>query len=201
VTLLFSLLAFGSSPPETANLRTCRLWTPAVAQAWPLVKAAARRHNVDDTLLLGIIQHESSFRPRLTSSAGARGLMQVMPLHAKGGEDLYDPDTNVEIGTRLLAWLLRRYGDTKLALAAYNRGHGYIDGRLKSLSAPVIPHWTTSAYVKPVLRYQSAFKRCLGRPEGPNVALLVAGVLGGLWLLNPRYWLKKLTGKRRRRRR
>lgn len=192
------LLALGTA--DAPDPRTCRLWTPAVAEVWPLVKAAAARYQVDDTLLLGVIQHESSFKPQLVSRAGARGLMQVMPFHAEAGENLFDPATNIALGTRLLAWLLNRYGDTKIALAAYNRGHGYMDGRLNQVAMPLIPRETTSAYIEPVLRYQSAFKRCLGRPTLPSVAWLVAGVLGALWLAKPRRWLGKLLGTEKRRR-
>ena len=96
--------------------------------------------DVDPYLVAAVVNVESSFRPDVVSSAGAVGLMQVVPSTAqpiardagiKGKMDvaaLSDPDTNIRIGTLYLAELLARYsGDVKLALAAYNAGMGNAD--------------------------------------------------------------------------
>jgi soluble lytic murein transglycosylase-like protein len=103
-----------------------------VEAVMPLVDAAARRHEVPRALILGVIQVESSFKPRARSRAGARGLMQLMPRTAAslarrlGVDDDYaidDPAFNVEAGTLYLAWLTRYFdGDLRLALAGYNAG-------------------------------------------------------------------------------
>lgn len=100
----------------------------------------AHAADVDPYLVAAVINVESSFRPDVVSSAGAVGLMQVVPSTAqpiardagiKGKMDvtaLSDPDTNIRIGTLYLAELLARYGgDVKLALAAYNAGMGNAD--------------------------------------------------------------------------
>jgi hypothetical protein len=102
-----------------------------VAAVLPLVERAGQRNQVEVHLLLGVIRVESSFRPDARSSAGARGLMQLMPQTAASlarrlGRETYridDPEFNIEAGTHYLALLLRLFaGDTRLALAAYNTG-------------------------------------------------------------------------------
>jgi soluble lytic murein transglycosylase len=111
--------ALGSAPPAR------------VASVRALVAAAAARHAVPEALVLGVIQVESSFDPTARSSAGATGLMQLMPrtavsLAARLGREDYaldDPAFNIEAGTYYLAYLLRLFGgDHALALAAYNTG-------------------------------------------------------------------------------
>src|SRR5207249_2601250 len=95
---------------------------------WETVRAAARAHGVDPLLVLAVIRQESLFEPEAVSSAGARGLMQLLPATARqlAGADaaaLADVATNIDLGTRLLARLLRQYGGaTVKALAAYNGG-------------------------------------------------------------------------------
>ena len=92
--------------------------------AWPVVENAYR-NKVDVATVLSIIYVESNFRPAATSSVGARGLMQVMPLWAgywrDCGRNLYDVEDNLCYGTRILAWYLRRNGgDERRALLGYN---------------------------------------------------------------------------------
>lgn len=92
--------------------------------AWPLVENAYKR-GLDPATVVAIVLVESSGKPGATSFVGARGLMQVMPLHQgewRGcGQDLYDIENNLCYGTSILAWLLRRFGgDERRALLAYN---------------------------------------------------------------------------------
>jgi soluble lytic murein transglycosylase-like protein len=84
---------------------------------------AANDTNLPLALLTAVAQVESKFEPSATSSAGAQGLLQVMPttaaeLKLKGN----DPASNVLAGARYLKRLLDRFGSTDLALAAYNAG-------------------------------------------------------------------------------
>ncbi len=85
----------------------------------PLVRKMARRYNMDESLILGIMQTESSFNPYAISYANAIGLMQVVPTTAgrdifkmkgKGGQPsksyLFDPEKNIDAGTSYL-WLLQ----------------------------------------------------------------------------------------------
>lgn len=95
-----------------------------------LIAAAGAKYGVSEALIKSVIQSESSFNPSAVSSAGAKGLMQLMDGTAQGlgVTDSFDPAQNIDGGTRFLSYLLRKYeGDTSVALAAYNAGPGRID--------------------------------------------------------------------------
>ena len=93
---------------------------------------AARRHGLDPLLLASVIQIESRFNPYAISSAGARGLMQLMPDTASWLLDrelkpdaLYNGPMNIELGSAYLRQLMERFdGDLMQALLAYNAGPG-----------------------------------------------------------------------------
>ena len=90
-----------------------------------LVEAAAARFQMDADLIWSVIAVESNFDPRAVSRKNARGLMQLLPETAArlGVVNIFDPQENIEAGTRYLHDLLQRYsGDLALALAAYNAG-------------------------------------------------------------------------------
>ncbi len=107
-------------------------------------QASSRRH-IPKELVLAVISVESAGDPSAVSSAGAAGLMQLMPDTALtyGVVDRFDPEQNVDGGTHYLRDLLARYHhNTTLALAAYNAGPGAVDG-----SGGVPPFAETRAYV------------------------------------------------------
>lgn len=96
--------------------------------------AAARENDIPVNLAFGLVKVESGFNPRAVSHVGAMGLTQLMPGTAAGlkpgitREQTFDPETNLRLGFKHLNWLLQRYnGNKRLALLAYNRGHGTIE--------------------------------------------------------------------------
>ena len=103
-----------------------------------IIRQQAAEKGVPADLIAAVIYEESKFEDQ-TSTAGARGLMQITPDTAdtienlSGGEtfvydDLADPDLNIRYGTFYLAYLLDKYdGDVVAALAAYNAGEGNAD--------------------------------------------------------------------------
>ena len=122
---------------------------PAGAQPFAAaVDAAAAQHRIDPKLLHALVTVESSYRASALSPAGAGGLTQLMPQTAKGlgVADRFDPAQNLSGGADYLARQLVRFGDLRLALAAYNAGPERVArlGRVPAIAE-------TEAYVEAVV--------------------------------------------------
>jgi soluble lytic murein transglycosylase len=142
----------------------------------PIIREQAAAKHLDPALIAGVIYAESKFEPR-PSSAGAQGLMQILPGTAyylaklSGGKrftasDLATPAINVAYGSYYLRYLLDEYhGNRSLALAAYNGGESNVDRWVaaahadgRALTVADIPFPETRAYVERVLHAQVEYR-------------------------------------------
>lgn len=116
------------------------------------VEDASKKYGVDEKLIMSVIKQESDFNPNSTSCVGAEGLMQLMPSTASslGVTNPYDVEQNVDGGTKYLKQLLDMFGNTKLAVAAYNAGPGAVQNSGGNVNA--LPNETKN-YVTKVLGY------------------------------------------------
>jgi soluble lytic murein transglycosylase-like protein len=124
------------------------------------INEASEKYNVDAGFIKSIIKQESNFNPNSVSSAGAQGLMQLMPANARhyGASDPFDVNQNVDAGTRLLKDYLNMYGNNKkMALAAYNAGPTGIKRRGVTDTSQFnkLPKETQN-YVNKVMNYYSS---------------------------------------------
>jgi len=124
--------------------------TPHAFDLTQAVKDASGTYRLDPDLVTSVIRAESGFNVRAVSPKGAQGLMQLMPQTASqlGVRNAFDPQANVEAGTRYLRELLERYNfDLIKALAAYNAG----PQRVEQYNG-VPPYYETKAYVARIVR-------------------------------------------------
>lgn len=130
-----------------------------------LADQAGSFYHVSPALILAVAAQESGFNPQAVSSAGAKGLMQLMPATARemGVSNPFNPRQSIWGGTRYLAQLIRHYrGKVRLALAAYNAGVTAVDsadGRI-----PAIPE--TRSYVPGVIGKYLAIINSSGDTHG-----------------------------------
>jgi len=116
-----------------------------------IFRRASEKYNISYDFLTAVAKAESDFNPNCVSSAGAKGIMQVMPYEAKelGITDVFDPEQNIMGAAKLLAAHLKKFdGDMTLAAAAYNAG----SGRVKQYGG-VPPFKETQNYVKKIAAY------------------------------------------------
>lgn len=150
----------------------------------PIIREQAAAKHLDPALVAGVIYAESKFEPS-TSSAGAEGLMQILPETAyylaklSGGKrftaaDLATPAINVAYGSYYLRYLLDHYnGNEMLAIAAYNGGLTNVDRWVahareagESLTIGAIPFTETREYVQRVLAAQQQYRKTYPRELG-----------------------------------
>jgi soluble lytic murein transglycosylase-like protein len=140
-------LSFPSGTPQTANQQQALVDRRSLDE---MVSGAGQRHQIDPDFINSVIRAESGFNNRAVSKKGAQGLMQLMPGTAShlGVANSFDPNSNVEGGTKYLRELLEKYNyDVPKALAAYNAGPGRVD-RYRG----VPPYFETQTYVAKSIR-------------------------------------------------
>lgn len=127
----------------------------ATMQYWPIMQKYGQLYHVDPALIAAVTQQESDGNPVCVSSAGAMGLMQLMPDNCReyGVEDPYSPEDNIRGGVAQLADHLKRFGgDIQKALIAYNAGPGRVlDGSWTRIAE-------TRNYIPKVLGYYQSLK-------------------------------------------
>jgi soluble lytic murein transglycosylase len=146
-----------------------RLWYPLHYEQ--IVRGHARNYSLDPALLAAVIYQESKFEADAKSKSGAIGLMQLLPDTAKGialhtggsafrVDDLYDPELNVRYGAWYLRHLLRKYGEERTALAAYNAGQDNVDRWRRDGRG--IQFSETRAYVSRVEELKQIYRNAYG---------------------------------------
>ncbi|MFZ0575712.1 MAG: lytic transglycosylase domain-containing protein [Candidatus Cybelea sp.] len=160
-----------STYPRSNDAGSAAATRTPLAEIERVIKVSAADYHVDPALIEAIIENESAFDSNATSSAGARGLMQLMPqtADALGVADSYDATQNIRGGTRYLRSLLDRFGKVELAVAAYNAGPEAVQ---KYGGVP--PYEETKSYVHDVL---ASYAR---RSQVGNVATNAGSQRGGI---------------------
>lgn len=141
------------------------------------VEKYSQEYNLDPLYVYSVIKVESNFNPSATSSAGATGLMQIMPIafdevSQKLGEadevtysDMTDPECNIKYGCFILKQLLNEFGDYRIASAAYNGGIGNTEKwisegtiSLDDFDVETVPFSETRHYVKKIVSTYESYK-------------------------------------------
>lgn len=148
--LTVALVVVAGVAIAAALIVTGRAVVPVVSdQIYPIhyreaIARVAEKYDLDPYLVAAVVKTESSYDPQAVSSAGAVGLMQLMPETAQwvtgldswqgvSDPELTDPGDNLELGACYLHYLAETFGDgTRLALAAYNAGQGTVRGWIEA---------------------------------------------------------------------
>ena len=138
--------------------------------------SSSKENGLDPVLVAALIRQESNFNPVATSPAGARGLMQLMPAVGKSVADakgigpwdpdlLYQPATNIKLGTAHLSGLVRKYPEVVKVLSAYNAGESRVEKWSSKAGASDpevfterIPFVETRDYVRTILRNRAYYQ-------------------------------------------
>jgi soluble lytic murein transglycosylase len=171
---------FMQNRPVAWEVGTLPLWTAGYPRAYSeLVSQNAALNGLSEGLVYALIRAESGFAPAIKSSAGAIGLMQMMPAtakltaHEKGDfnpQRLTVPEFNIRLGTKHLNDLMRGYnGDVIYTAAAYNAGSGALERWKKSFKGlnkdefiESIPYQETRDYVKKVYASAATYRQLYG---------------------------------------
>ena len=140
------------------------------------VEKYSSEYDVDKYLIYATIKAESNFDENAESKKGAKGLMQLMDSTAKetakgmnielNDKDIFNPEININLGTKYLSKMIQKYGNIELALAAYNAGSGKVDSwisenTIKKDGSNIenIPFKETNNYVRKILKDYRIYKQ------------------------------------------
>ena len=131
----------------------------------------SEQFGLESALVYAVIKTESEFKPRAVSSAGARGLMQIIPSTGKWiasefGEDfneesLFDPETNIKYGCFYLKYLFDKFGDVGAVICGYNAGETAVKNWLNGdgkIDSGKISYLETKRYYSKVLGSYNVYK-------------------------------------------
>ena len=128
--------------------------------------AAAKTYSVDAALIASVINAESSFKKDKVSPKKAVGLMQLLPSTAASltseEVDLFNPKTNIMLGTKYLAYLINKFKDVETALFAYNAGEGNVTRWLTEKGETKLrscPFKETNAYVEKIKKSLEIYRK------------------------------------------
>jgi len=181
------LATFRDVARHGASDTPARFWQILYPRAnWEAITESSSKRKLDPWLVAAIIRQESAFEPSVVSGAGAVGMMQIMPVEASriassegttrevARDELFDPATNIELGTIELRGLLDRLGGNEaLAVASYNAGEAAVKRWTTRQSiekdpdrfVETIPYAETRLYVKIVLKNREEYRRIYGEDE------------------------------------
>ncbi len=194
---LVTELAIGLQRPDLAVVASkyaVRLGVQLVATGYPTSPLPKNAGTVENALLLAVMRQESAFDAEATSSAGARGLMQIMPSTAKqlartlkmpfAPEKLTDPQYNLTLGSYYLSDIIGDFnGSYVMGLAGYNAGPSRVRAWLKAYGDPrtgaidmidwieLIPFQETRDYVQRVLENLQIYRTRLGDRQTTTASL------------------------------
>ena len=181
IKLGWKAVSAGRSTRDSSGRRDDRGYTlvyPLLRE--PTLLARSRANKLDPAVVAAVIRQESSWNPRAVSSAGARGLMQLMP---RVGQEiarsrgwpvwdpglLFDPEVSLELGTSHLHAALSQYSDLPRSLAAYNAGASRVKRWMRrpgaadrELFIEQIPFVETRDYVRIVMRNAEMYRELYG---------------------------------------
>ena len=167
-TVKLTSMSVGSNTGMSNSLRG---FTTGNDQIDSYVTESAKRNGLDPLLIYSVMHQESSFKLRAISPKGARGLMQLMPGTAVrfGVTNIFDPQQNIEGGSRYLKFLLDRFdGDLSLTLAGYNAGEGAVE----KYGFRIPPYAETQEYVRRISQRYNILR-------DPNAALYAPSLSRG----------------------
>jgi soluble lytic murein transglycosylase-like protein len=142
-------------PPMLAKKGKSTSVTTAVEKYDDIVNRAAKKYDLDTSLIKAVMASESAGNPRAHSSGNAKGLMQLIDSTATlvGVKNVWDPEQNIHGGAKYLKQMMDKFdGDVKLAVASYNAGPARVE---KTRTIPAIPE--TQQYVRRVMKYIDVF--------------------------------------------